>query len=90
MLIVVLLQQFQISNIARIHPTAIIMERPQSQLENMRPSGLKPPSRLPQTLAGAVRTLGETSQSDLNARSARDGHMPPPVSTTKHKPSNRE
>jgi kinesin family protein C1 len=68
----------------------VTMERPQSQLENMRPSGLKPPSRLPAMLSSAGRTLGETSQSDINARSARDGHMPPPMSTTKHKPSNCE
>ncbi|KXS98828.1 hypothetical protein AC578_2038 [Pseudocercospora eumusae] len=49
------------------------MERPQSQLENVRPSGLKPPSRLPAlsgNIANASRTLQETSSSDLNARTA--------------------
>lgn len=68
------------------------MERPPSQLENMRPSGLKPPSRLPALNGGAGRTLLETSQSDLNARSARNGDMPPPATTYqhKHKPSNCE
>jgi hypothetical protein len=54
----------------------VAMERPQSQL--------------PAMLSSAGRTLGETSQSDINARNARDGHMPPPMSTTKHKPSNCE
>lgn len=69
------------------------MDRPQSQLENMRPkSGLKPPTRVPSALlSGVGRTLTETSQSDLNARSVRDGQMgPPPPSAIKHKPSGCE
>jgi hypothetical protein len=66
------------------------MDRPQSQLENMRPkSGLRPPARVPSALlSGVGRTLTETSQSDLNARGVRDGQMgPPPPSAMKHKPS---
>ena len=60
------------------------MERPPSQLENVRPSGLKQPSRLPAlgpSGGNASRTLLETSQSDLNARSA----MPPPAMGPGHK-----
>jgi hypothetical protein len=59
----------------------------------MRPkSGLKPPTRVPSALlSGVGRTLTETSQSDLNARSVRDGQMgPPPPSAIKHKPSGCE
>ncbi|SMQ49314.1 unnamed protein product [Zymoseptoria tritici ST99CH_3D7] len=52
------------------------MDRPHSQMENVRPSGLKPPSKLP-ALAGS-RTLQETTSSDLNTRSA--GNMAPPTS----------
>ncbi|OQO13562.1 hypothetical protein B0A48_01791 [Cryoendolithus antarcticus] len=58
------------------------MERPPSQLENMRPSGLKQPSRLP-AMMGSSRTLGEASQSEMNARSA--GMMGPPLVPQKHK-----
>ena len=62
------------------------MDRPPSQLENLRPSGLKPPSRLPAMgPMNTGRTLLETSQSDLNARSA----MPPPPGG-KHKISGRK
>lgn len=63
------------------------MERPPSQLENVRPSGLKQPSRLPAMgdMSGG-RTLLETSQSDLNARSAMP---PPPGRSEKHKMSGR-
>ncbi|KAK5128032.1 hypothetical protein LTR85_005149 [Meristemomyces frigidus] len=58
------------------------MERPSSQLENMRPSGIKQPSRLPAMMSSNSRTLLETSQSDLNARSTGvGGLMGPP----KHK-----
>lgn len=68
------------------------MERPPSQLENVRPSGLKPPSRLPAAANG--RTLLETSQSDLNSKSADVGNMMPPparsISGSKHKISGRE
>ncbi|KAM0716350.1 hypothetical protein Q7P37_007795 [Cladosporium fusiforme] len=49
----------------------------------MRPSGLKPPSRLPAALSSGGRTLQETSQSDLNARNGREGNM----ASMKHKPS---
>lgn len=68
------------------------MDRPQSQLENMRPkSGLKPPTRVPSALlSGVGRTLTETSQSDLNARTSRDNQMGPPPSAIKHKPSGCE
>ncbi|CAK3998228.1 Kinesin klpA [Lecanosticta acicola] len=62
------------------------MDRPPSQMENVRPSGLKPPSKLP-ALAG-TRTLQETSSSDLNARSAGQGSMLPPPTVNgsiKHK-----
>lgn len=57
-------------------PYAAKMERPPSQLENLRPSGLKPPSKVPTMSAMAsstgtnARTLAETSQSDLNAKTA--------------------
>ena len=61
------------------------MERPPSQLENMRPSGIKQPSRLPALSGGGARTLVETSQSDLNARSAQNGAMLPPATTYQHK-----
>ncbi|MBA7492105.1 hypothetical protein ES702_02654 [subsurface metagenome] len=74
------------------------MERPLSQTENLRPSGLKPPSRLPAlSTGGSARTLLETSQSDLNARSAGvGGMMPRPATVTaghgsvKHKMAGRE
>lgn len=46
------------------------MDRPPSQLENVRPSGLKQPSRLPAMANGNGRTLLETTQSDLNAKAA--------------------
>ena len=57
------------------------MERPPTQAENVRPSGLKPPSRLPAMLnTTSGRTLLETSQSDLNAKSASTlGTMAPPL-----------
>lgn len=64
------------------------MDRPPSQLENVRPSGLKPPSRLPAMASSTNgRTLLETSQSDLNARSTggHGGLMAPPNGTFKHK-----
>lgn len=63
------------------------MERPPSQLENVRPTGIKPPSRLPAMgPTHHARMLLETSQSELNARSA----MPPPPGTMgKHKISGR-
>lgn len=70
------------------------MARPASQLENQRPSGLKQPSRLPalavSASVNASRSLLETSQSDLNARTAvpvagGGGLMGPPVSTIKHR-----
>ena len=55
------------------------MERPPSQLENVRPSGLKQPSRLPAAMSnGTARTLQETSQSDINAKSVGAGSMMPP------------
>ncbi|KAI6801576.1 kinesin-domain-containing protein [Hortaea werneckii] len=47
------------------------MERPSSQLENVRPANSalpKPTSRLPMAGSSNGRTLLETSQSDLNAR----------------------
>ncbi|KAK3676243.1 kinesin-like nuclear fusion protein [Recurvomyces mirabilis] len=60
------------------------MERPPSQLENVRPnaSGIKPPSRLPAMMSnGSRNTLLETSQSDLNARNGfNNGSMGPPPS----------
>ncbi|WPH03118.1 Hypothetical protein R9X50_00599300 [Acrodontium crateriforme] len=64
------------------------MERPASQAENFRPSGLKPPSsRLPAPASSAAgRTLVETSQSDLNARSLpHSGLMAPSIIPSKHK-----
>ena len=63
------------------------MDRPPSQLENVRPSGLKPPSRLPAMSSnGGRNALLDTSQSDLNARSGgMTGSMGPPVIPTKHK-----
>ncbi|KAK5714351.1 kinesin-like nuclear fusion protein [Elasticomyces elasticus] len=56
------------------------MDRPLSQLENVRPSGLKQPSRLPH-INGRAHLL-ETSQSDVNARYGPTIPMPPPP---KHK-----
>ncbi|KAK3701427.1 kinesin-like nuclear fusion protein [Vermiconidia calcicola] len=65
------------------------MDRPPSQLENVRPSGLKPPSRLPAMSHSTGQTLRETSQSDINARSAGAGGamLPPPTHNggVKHK-----
>ncbi|KAK4546672.1 hypothetical protein LTR36_001890 [Oleoguttula mirabilis] len=64
------------------------MERPTSQLENVRPSGLKQPSRVPTMMGSSTRTLVETSQSDLNARSTAGGGgglMGPPNGPFKHK-----
>lgn len=63
------------------------MERPPSQLENVRPSGLKPPSRLPAMTNSSGRYLLESSQSDLNVRSGGAGSMmgPPPAVPAKHK-----
>ena len=69
------------------------MERPPSQLENVRPTGLRPPSRLPAMASSDGRTLLETSQSDLNARTAVGGNgglMPPPTGPVKHKMSGCE
>ena len=93
----VLLQHSHLTTIAHHPIRPVIMDRPQSQLENMRPTGikpptgLKPPTRVPSALlSGVGRTLTETSQSDLNARSVRDGQMGPPPSTIKHKPSGCE
>ncbi|KAF2717349.1 kinesin-domain-containing protein [Polychaeton citri CBS 116435] len=67
------------------------MERSSSQLENMRPSGIKPPSRLPAMASTvAARTLAEASQSSLNARNGTsDGSImgPPSGIPSKHKPS---
>lgn len=62
------------------------MERPPSQMENVKPSGLKPPSKLPGLSGianGAGRALQETSQSDINAKTGTG--MPPPSGTLKHK-----
>ena len=62
------------------------MERPPSQSENVRPSGLKPPSKLPgiPSMANSTgRALQESSQSDINAKTAIG--MPPPSGTLKHK-----
>ncbi|KAK5135491.1 hypothetical protein LTR08_005126 [Meristemomyces frigidus] len=64
------------------------MERPPSQIENARPSGIKQPSRLPAMTNGTNgRTLLETSASDINARSTGGygGLMGPPNGTVKHK-----
>ncbi|KAK4503213.1 hypothetical protein PRZ48_006641 [Zasmidium cellare] len=63
------------------------MERPSSQLENVRPSGLKPPSKLPALAAGRT-TLQETTSSDLNTRTAGHGSMMAPPTANgsiKHK-----
>ncbi|KAF2165364.1 hypothetical protein M409DRAFT_67221 [Zasmidium cellare ATCC 36951] len=63
------------------------MERPSSQLENVRPSGLKPPSKLPALTSGRT-TLQETTSSDLNTRTAGHGStMAPPTTngSIKHK-----
>lgn len=43
--------------------------RPLSQTENARPSGIKPPSRLPAMMNNS-RTLQEVTSSDLNSRTA--------------------
>ncbi|TKA63049.1 hypothetical protein B0A55_12225 [Friedmanniomyces simplex] len=65
------------------------MERPPSQLENVRPSGIKQPSRLPAMAHSSTRsTLLETSQSELNARHGHHGgFMGPPATngSIKHK-----
>ncbi|KAK0254383.1 kinesin-like nuclear fusion protein [Friedmanniomyces endolithicus] len=65
------------------------MERPPSQLENVRPSGLKQPSRLPaMTHSNGRSTLLETSQSELNTRHGHyGGPMGPPAAngSIKHK-----
>ncbi|KAK1027679.1 kinesin-like nuclear fusion protein, partial [Friedmanniomyces endolithicus] len=65
------------------------MERPPSQLENVRPSGLKQPSRLPaMTHSNGRSTLLETSQSELNTRHGHyGGPMGPPATNGpfKHK-----
>ncbi|KAK0334261.1 kinesin-like nuclear fusion protein [Friedmanniomyces endolithicus] len=65
------------------------MERPPSQLENVRPSGLKQPSRLPaMTHSNGRATLLETSQSELNTRHGHHGGPMGPPSTNgpiKHK-----
>ncbi|KAI7022992.1 kinesin-domain-containing protein, partial [Hortaea werneckii] len=55
----------------RIAAVRSTMERPSSQLENVRPANSalpKPTSRLPMAGSSNGRTLLETSQSDLNAR----------------------
>ena len=62
------------------------MERPPSQMENVKPSGLKPPSRVPNMAgvsSGTGRVLLESSQSDLNVKPSIS--MPPPNGTLKHK-----
>ena len=62
------------------------MDRPPSQLENVRPSGLKPPSRLPAMSNSNGRSLMETSQSDVNTKTAGTaGSMLPPSGGVKHK-----
>ncbi|KAK5174698.1 kinesin-like nuclear fusion protein [Saxophila tyrrhenica] len=66
------------------------MDRPPSQQENTRPSGLKQPSRLPAIANGGRTLLHETSQSDLNAKNTSGAGLmgpPPAVSagSMKHK-----
>ncbi|GME31338.1 kinesin-like protein klpa [Neofusicoccum parvum] len=48
--------------------------------ENSRPTGIKPPSKLPALSSGIARGLQELSANDNNSRA-----MPPPVVGTKHK-----